>query len=53
MYYINLFHINRVRCRKCGQLIGLTTKGKYGKLRKEVVFEIARKIQGYDPPISQ
>ena len=40
LYHINLLHVKRVRCRKCGQLTGFTRKGKYGKLRKEIAFEL-------------
>ena len=46
LYHINLSHVKRVRCRKCGELTPFTRKGKYGKLRKEVAFELAKEING-------
>lgn len=46
LYHINLLHVKRVRCKKCGQLTGFTAKGKYGKLRKAIAFEIASEIKG-------
>src|SRR3990170_1207939 len=39
LYHLNLSHVKRVRCRKCGQLVAFKKKGKYGKLRKEIAFE--------------
>jgi hypothetical protein len=46
LYHLNLLHIKRVRCRKCGQLIAFKKKGKYGKLRKEIAFELMKEIHG-------
>lgn len=46
LYHLNLLHVKRVRCRKCGQLIAFKTKGKYGKLRKEIAFALTKEIQG-------
>jgi len=46
LYQINLLHVKRVRCKKCGQLTAFTRKGKYGKLRKEIAFELAKEIKG-------
>lgn len=46
LYRINLIHVKRVRCKKCGQLTAFTRKGKYGKLRKEIAFEVAKEIKG-------
>lgn len=45
LYHIDLLHVKRVRCRKCGQLIAFKRKGKYGKLRKEIAFELVKEIQ--------
>lgn len=45
LYKISLVHVKRVRCGNCGQLVGFTRKGKYGKLRKEIAIEFAREIQ--------
>lgn len=46
LYHLNLLHLKRVRCRKCGQLIAFKKKGKYGKLRKEIAFALTKEIQG-------
>jgi len=46
LYHLNLSHVKRVRCRKCGHLIAFKRKGKYGKLRKEIAFEFVKEIQG-------
>ena len=46
LYHLNLLHIKRVRCRKCGQLIAFKKKGKYGKLRREIAVQLARQTQG-------
>ena len=40
LYYVNLLHAKRVRCKKCGELIAFKRKGKYGKLRKEIAFRL-------------
>jgi predicted nucleic-acid-binding Zn-ribbon protein len=45
LYQINLLHIKRVRCRKCGQLVGFKRTGKYGKLRKEIAIELVKEVQ--------
>lgn len=45
LYHLDLLHVKRVRCRKCGQLIAFKRKGKYGKLRKEIAFELVKEIQ--------
>jgi len=46
LYHLDLLHIKRVRCRKCGQLIAFKKKGKYGKLRKEIAFEFMKENRG-------
>jgi hypothetical protein len=46
LYKISLLHVKRVRCGNCGQLIGFTRKGKYGKLRKEIAIEVVKELQG-------
>lgn len=46
LYHLNLLHVKRVRCRRCGQLIAFKRKGKYGKLRKEIAFALMNEIQG-------
>ena len=46
LYHLNLLHVKRVRCRRCGQLIAFKRKGKYGKLRKEIAFALTKEIQG-------
>lgn len=45
LYHVDLLHVKRVRCRKCRQLIAFKRKGKYGKLRKEIAFELLKEIQ--------
>lgn len=45
LYYVNLSHLKRVRCRNCGQLIAFKGKGKYGKLRKEIAFALMQEIE--------
>ena len=45
LYYLNLAHLRRVRCKRCGQLVAFTSKGKYGKLRKEIAFELMKVIK--------
>lgn len=44
LYHLNLLHVKRVRCRKCGQLVSFKRRGKYGKLRKEIALEFVREI---------
>ena len=44
LYFINLSHPKRVRCRGCGQLVAFTNKGKYGRYRKEIAFLLAKVI---------
>jgi len=46
LYHINLLHVKRVRCRKCGQLITFKKTGKYGRLRKEIASQLMKEIQG-------
>lgn len=46
LYHLDLLHVKRVRCRKCGQLIAFKKNGKYGKLRKEIAFALTKEIQG-------
>ena len=45
VYHINLLHMKRVRCGKCGQLIPFKKKGKYGKLRKEIALQVTRRLK--------
>jgi hypothetical protein len=40
LYNLNLAHPKRVRCSKCGNLIGFTSSGKYGRLRKKIAFTL-------------
>jgi DNA-directed RNA polymerase subunit RPC12/RpoP len=42
LYYLDLLHLKRVRCRKCGQMVSFKKKGKYGKLRKEIAIELTK-----------
>jgi len=45
LYEINLAHVKRVRCGKCGQLVNFKGTGKYGRLRKAIAFELAKENQ--------
>jgi hypothetical protein len=38
LYHLNLAHPRKVRCGRCGNLIGFTSSGKYGRLRKKIAF---------------
>jgi hypothetical protein len=46
LYHLNLAHPKRVRCGKCGNLIGFTSAGKYGRLRKKIAFMLWVSIGG-------
>jgi len=46
LYHLNLTHPKRVRCGKCGNLIGFTNAGKYGKLRKKIAFTMWISMEG-------
>ena len=53
-YYLNLRHLNRVRCGKCSSLINLRNSGKYGRIRKKIAITSCRAIDEnlgyYDGP---
>jgi hypothetical protein len=53
LYFLNLLHATRVRCRKCGQLTAFKRTGKYGKLRKEIAFALVKEIHGDVRPVYQ
>lgn len=46
LYNLNLAHPKRVRCSKCGNLIGFTSSGKYGRLRKKIAFMLWLSMEG-------
>jgi hypothetical protein len=46
LYHLNLAHPKRVRCGKCGNLIGFTSSGKYGRLRKKIAFTLWVSLEG-------
>jgi hypothetical protein len=46
LYHLNLAHPKRVRCGKCGNLIGFTSAGKYGRLRKKIAFMLWVTLEG-------
>lgn len=46
LYRVNLSHVKRVRCRKCGERIAFKARGKYGRLRKEVAFAFSTEMNG-------
>jgi ribosomal protein S27AE len=43
-YYLDLLHLNRVRCGKCSSFIVLRNSGKYGKIRKRIAIKSCRAI---------
>lgn len=47
LYRLNLTHPKRVRCGNCGQTVSLRNGGKYGRLRKEIAFELWRTGKGW------
>jgi hypothetical protein len=40
LYHIDIRHLKRARCRKCGNLVKFTNSGKYGRLRKKIAFAL-------------
>ena len=46
LHYINVLHIKRVRCGRCGHLMAFKRKGKYGKMRKDIALELLRVQRG-------
>jgi hypothetical protein len=48
LYHLNLAHPKRVRCSKCGNLIGFTSSGKYGRLRKKIAFMLWLSMEGQE-----
>jgi len=41
LYLLNIRYPNKPRCSKCGQLVSFTSTGKYGRIRKKIVFSMA------------
>jgi ribosomal protein S27AE len=39
--HVNYTHPKRVRCGRCQQLMSFRRSGKYGKIRKDIVIELA------------
>ncbi|HEX9678735.1 hypothetical protein [Nitrososphaera sp.] len=37
-YFLDLKHLNRIRCGRCSMLVGLNNSGKYGKLKKQIAI---------------
>lgn len=46
LYQLNLAHLKRVRCSKCGNLVSFTSAGKYGRLRKKIAFTLWMSAEG-------
>jgi hypothetical protein len=46
LYYVNISHAKRVRCNRCHDLVPFKTRGKYGKIRKAIAFELAKNPAG-------
>lgn len=45
LYFLDLQHLNKVRCGKCYMLVALkNSSGKYGKLRKKIAIAVCRNI---------
>jgi hypothetical protein len=38
LYLLNLSHLNKPRCGKCGHLVTFKNAGKYGKMRKKLAL---------------
>ncbi|AIF82793.1 hypothetical protein NTE_00713 [Candidatus Nitrososphaera evergladensis SR1] len=38
LYRLDLSHIKRARCGRCGHLVSFTSAGKYGKMRKKLAL---------------
>ena len=46
LYRLDLSHIKRARCGRCGQLVSFTTAGKYGKMRKKLAVMLWEVTKG-------
>lgn len=62
IYFLNVEHINKPRCMICGHTVPFKSRGKYGKIRKKIVFTASKmmksnlsdsKIDDVMPPIKQ
>ncbi|HVX02388.1 MAG TPA: hypothetical protein VHA09_04475 [Nitrososphaera sp.] len=42
LYRLDLSHIKRPRCGRCGHLVSFTNAGKYGKMRKKLAVMLWR-----------
>lgn len=42
LYRLDLSHLKKVRCGRCGQLVSLTNSGKYGRIRKKLALMLWR-----------
>lgn len=45
LYLLNLSHLNKPRCGKCGHLVTFKNAGKYGKMRKKLALMLWQAIQ--------
>jgi hypothetical protein len=50
LYYVNVSHAKRVRCNRCHDLVPFKARGKYGKIRKAIAFELAKDAKGDGVP---
>lgn len=48
LYRLDLSHIKRPRCGRCGDLVSFTNAGKYGKMRKKLAVMLWRARCGLD-----
>lgn len=42
VYRLDLSHMKKVRCGRCGQLVSFTNSGKYGRMRKKLALMLWR-----------
>jgi DNA-directed RNA polymerase subunit RPC12/RpoP len=45
LYYLDLSHIKRVRCKRCDQLLSFKSSGKYGRIRKKIAFALNKAVR--------
>ncbi|UVS67903.1 hypothetical protein [Nitrososphaera viennensis] len=48
LYRLDLSHIKRARCGRCGHLVSFTSAGKYGKMRKKLAMMLWQARCGID-----
>lgn len=48
LYRLDLSHVKRARCGRCGQVVSFTSAGKYGKMRKQLAVMLWQARCGLD-----